>query len=310
MIDATLISRRRFHRLLSAAARWIGVQPMAWGAVAPAALQVDRVLAPYAPLAAAEPHLARYRADAVIVLLAVPVYRRAGVGGGRLTWQQIPGRHGRCTTIEFAAGSIPQRAGGLNRLGLLREALVDTDARRTLGTAGPRDLFYTAIDGHNRPGHSRSAVTRFVVPAGFEWQQAEQLLSAARTALAEGPADRRESQWSPREAPLTFLHAVALGLTDRASRTEQAYLYRERRYEMTLDKTPDPAQGHRFAARGLARNAECVQRVRGRTRHRESGRTTTFQIWVESRPDAPPLPLRVELQPKPFLRLVFEQEAG
>src|SRR5690349_15207299 len=59
-----------------------------------------------------------YHADAQILVLGVPVLHRAGVGGGSVVWREAANgeRH-----LEFHGYSLPARAAGLNRVGLIRE---------------------------------------------------------------------------------------------------------------------------------------------------------------------------------------------
>src|SRR6266481_1167411 len=63
----------------------------------------------------------RYRADAVILLLGIPIYKRAGVGGGQVS-VEVTGEGAQVRrTLFFAGGSDPKRAHGLKRLGWIRE---------------------------------------------------------------------------------------------------------------------------------------------------------------------------------------------
>src|SRR3954453_10151555 len=58
----------------------------------------------------------RYRADAVILLLGMPIHRRTAVGEGEASIEEGGEGSSLHQTLFFAAGSDPKRAPGLNRL--------------------------------------------------------------------------------------------------------------------------------------------------------------------------------------------------
>ena len=70
--------------------------------------------------------LKRYRADAVILLLGIPIYKRAGVGSGQVAVEETGEGAQARRTLFFAAGSDPKRAHGLARLGWMREVTTRT----------------------------------------------------------------------------------------------------------------------------------------------------------------------------------------
>ena len=65
-----------------------------------------------------------YRADAVILLLGITVFRRAGVGGGKASLEETGEGASLSRTLFFAGGSDPARAHGLSRLGWMREVVL------------------------------------------------------------------------------------------------------------------------------------------------------------------------------------------
>jgi hypothetical protein len=67
----------------------------------------------------------RYRANATITLLSIPLVSRADVGSGYTLIEQTSGPAGNTVAIQFGAGSYPGRAHGLNRLGYIQEVLVE-----------------------------------------------------------------------------------------------------------------------------------------------------------------------------------------
>ena len=57
------------------------------------------------------------RADAQMLLLALSLLRRRGVGAGRVIWSE----NAKSRLLDFTGYSLPERAAGLNRLGFIRE---------------------------------------------------------------------------------------------------------------------------------------------------------------------------------------------
>ena len=52
-----------------------------------------------------------------------------------------------------------------------------------------------------------------------------------------------------------------------------------------------------------------VVRVSGKVRRVAGGKETEFRLWIAAGADRP-LPLRIEYQPKSYLRLTFEAQAA
>jgi hypothetical protein len=270
----------------------------------------------------------QYRADAVILLFGMPIFHRAGVGSGYTAIGQATGvDNSSSVEIDFGAGSLPERTRGLNRQGFIREvvwerngtpeeaayfgALVssgeeDLDHARQALADPPKDaVFYKAIDGRHRPGHSQSAQAGFSFPANYTWSQRERLFDAARESFPP-VVHWRENAWPGDEAaPDTFLYALRKAVEAPESAAESSYVYNERNFRLQVEKSADVRAGREFHERGLTEHPERVISVRGRTLETKSGKHSTFQLWVE-RPADNPLPIRFEYQPKSFLRLAFE----
>ena len=65
-----------------------------------------------------------YRADATILLFSFPLYTRSDVGGAVALVEERKQDDNSILSFEFAAGSAPERARGLNRLGYFQEIVV------------------------------------------------------------------------------------------------------------------------------------------------------------------------------------------
>ena len=66
----------------------------------------------------------RYRMDASILLLGAPLFTRQAAGGAYASVEISRDPDATAMALQFAAGSDPARAHGLNRFGILREAVV------------------------------------------------------------------------------------------------------------------------------------------------------------------------------------------
>lgn len=269
-----------------------------------------------------------YRADAVIVLLSVPIYRRAGVGAGFASLADSRRDNDRYYVIRFAGASQPERAAGLNRVGAIREVALERgsvlsetayfgvltaspeetleEGRRSIGKTGTQWNEYTAIAGQSCRGVTRSAVTHFRLPAAGNPSQ--RVISEARANFRTSAPAARQNQWpaaSDGQAPPTFLYALMNAIRSPKRETEAWYVYSERSYHLRLQKRPDRREGQRFSELHLTSQPDRVIEVRGRIQEDQTGRQTSFRLWVEDgASDA--LPLRIEFQPRSYLRLNFE----
>lgn len=269
-----------------------------------------------------------YRADAMIVLLSIPIYRRAGVGGGFASLVDAVRDNDRYYSLRFAGASRPERAAGLDRVGAIREVAVERgsvlseaayfgvltsspeetleEGRRSLAKTGTHWNEYTAINGQSLRGFTRSAVTHFRLPSAGEPNQ--RLIAEARANFETNPPAMRENRWPGRgdwQAPPTFLYALMKAMRCPQRETEAWYVYSERSYHLRLEKQPDRREGQRFAEMGLTSHPERTLEVRGRIREDGSGRQSSFRLWVEDGASHA-LPLRIEFQPRSYLRLSFE----
>jgi len=266
----------------------------------------------------------KYRVDAQVVLFSVPLLRRAGVGAGTVAWRESNDADGTTRVLEFAAYSLPDRAAGLNRLGFIQEKIKlaeagmaeaiyfglmtasgeesAEDARMALHSTAAQ-VAYTAIDARIE-SHSMETVTaQFAAPSALSLGHRTQLEQMARQALAAAP--RKSVDMPPdREAP-PFLQALA-ELLRQPKGGEGRYIYNGRLYRIWLRRAPDPKASRDFRARGLASGP--VTAVTGKLQRAVGGKPIDFRLWVEESA-ARPIPLRIEYQPKSYLRVAFEAEA-
>jgi hypothetical protein len=310
-------SRRAFARTLAGgviarfgvAAEPSGNHRLTWIGDRPPAMNLER----------------RYRADAHVLVLGLQILRREGVGGGSVQWSEF--NEGGCVRLlEFNGYSSPERAAGLNRVGFIREMVRSKpdggsgesiyfgvmtaspeesaeEARKALNSTA-KELTYTAIDGRIGRGATETTSAHFTAPSTFSGRQCAELVERARRALAGvqtvvGPHEADECCHS-------FLHGLA-DLLQCPNRNEGRYIYSGRPYRIKLSRSADAKATAYFRERKLITQAAEVTRVNGRVRRESDAKETEFRLWVRAG-DEHPLPLRIEYQPKSYLRLVLEAE--
>ena len=260
-------------------------------------------------LNAQAPSARTYRCDAVILFLGLPIFRRAGVGGGQASYEETGEGAALRRTFFFAGGSDPKRARGLNRLGWIREIVAPSEvtyfgvlssspeetlehARKSVETTSNASSIFSAVSGRHTPGHTRSAVTHFEYAAGALWSD-RGLIEHAQSTFHENVV-WRETAWpkSPDQAPLTFLHQLATLLRQHARRASGRYVYNEQEFLLELDAAAALDHDH-------------LRVVRGKIRNLHTGKENLFRVWLQDAPDAI-VPVRIEYQARSFLRLTFE----
>jgi hypothetical protein len=268
----------------------------------------------------------RYRADAQIIVLGVPLLHRAGVGGGSAVWREstLP-QGGMLRFLEFTGFSLPERASGLNRIGFIREMarLGDSGAAESiyfgLMTSSPEEsaeearkaieshaaeAVYSAIEGRVAADSIENVLAHFRAPAKWTIRNQDELIEEAHTALASTPKTPLEA--NSREAgEATFLESLARLL--RGSADETSYIYHGRRYHLSLRRSADPKATAQLRERGIIGQTSEVVRASGQVRRESSGKEHNFRLWFEPGSDTP-IPLRIEYQAKSYLRLMFEEE--
>ncbi len=275
--------------------RGAGREPLTWAAARDAGTGTER----------------RYRADAQVIVLGIPLLHRQGVGEGSASWKEWTKDGATIRLLEFSGRSEPERAAGLNRFGFIQELSRTVEGEGTeslyfgLMTSSPeenaadakkalhstaKDAVYAAIEGHLTASAVETTGAKFVAPARTTAADRSELMERARQALAG--AQKRTAEWHSTEgAPLPFLHALA-GVLSKKGATETRCAYNGRMYRLKAQKAPDGKM------RGVTRVSATLQREEG-------GTLNEFRVWVEEG-SARPLPLRIEYQAKSYLRLTFE----
>jgi hypothetical protein len=294
----------------------------------PFLFEVDRLLDEIAP-SRANVCQRRYGAKATITLLSVPLVYRAGVGSGYIVIEQSAESH--TVGIQFGAGSWPEAARGLNRLGFIQEGVVEDRSGQLLECAyfafmttsqeenldqakkalesSDGAVPYIVAEGEGRPGRFASRLHRIGFPSRLTWRDCPALVDKIRAAVSnEAPAQSIDKALPVHQAaPSTFLYAVWKAILDPNPTTTGSLIYNGKEFELTSAKEVDRVASAHFAAKNLVREGSRVVRLNAILREYATGRQTPFKVWYEAGSEHMP-PLRFEYQAKPFLRLTFEYD--
>lgn len=288
---------------------------------------VDRLIDAHAESSMAAAGQRRtYTASATVTLFSVPLVSRSGVGSGYALVEQAASPGGTVISIQFGAGSYPESARGLNRLGLLHEVVLEQPAGRpresayyALMTTSPETNLtqarkavdaqsglvpYVAAQASGNCGVCSARIERMDLPPQYTWRNADTLLRRLRAMLASWPSPAAGS----RGDVTTFLYAIRRALAAAQPRTNADLFFNLKRFALATEKVRDPAMGRRFADRKLVASADAVMRLNASIQDRATGGKTPFRIWFEAGSAGPPL--RFEYQARPFLRLAFEADVG
>lgn len=262
-----------------------------------------------------------YTVDAVILLFVIPIWKRSGVGRGRLT---IGSRNG-VFQAEFSGGAIPERANGVRNAGLLSETVTEKnaaviearyfgimttfkhetsdEAKSVLAHRGEPTAEYSVVEGVNAAGAGRCRHTQFRAAQLAAPDRIGDLLVRAQQEVSRSTAPFQEQKWTGQEASGTLLHSLWRFALHSGSTWYSEYLYGPRHYVLQAEKRPDRSVGEDLARAGLTQHPERIVRMKGRIAARQVSGTTPFTLWYEEGPS--PNLLRLDWQPRAFLKLRF-----
>lgn len=275
----------------------------------------------------------RYRADAVITLFSFPIYSRKGVGSGYAIEELWKQDNASFQSLQFAAGSLPARAVGLNRLGFIQE-LTQSDPGRAPETsyfgfmteskeesldearkaAKQKDSGgrYKALVGLLRLGEARSRVFNVDAASADGWADWDRLLPSVRQTVQkerQTPKTTESVQSAVPASTGSFLSAVISEMTSKPGTNDRHFIYGKGRHRLRVERSVDPKMGRTLTEKSIASSAGRVFRLEGTVTDGGSGKKSKFRIWYEPGEESV-LPLRFELQPRSFLHLVFESDAA
>jgi hypothetical protein len=270
-----------------------------------------------------------YRADAVITLFSMPIFSKSGVGSGFAFEEEVEQSGARARRLGFGAGSWPDRAHGLNRLGYIHENLVETNGQLTesryfgfMTTSQEERLeearaamkndqqsaLFSAIQGVSERGSFSARFTRFISKDAVSWRKWRRIADEAEKSFAGDCVSDRAEHGKPRnpDATLpTLLYALNRAREAGLRSTKTVFIYGGVQRELTTESAADPKMGEHMRERGLIGNAKSVMHLSGMTRNLQTGIKTHFSVWWD-KDSASALPLRIEMEARSFLRLAFE----
>lgn len=273
------------------------------------------------------PHVRYYRADAVITVLSIPLVTRSGVGGGYASIEEREEGLESHMRVRFAAGSLPERAHGLSRLGFIEETRLSREgrpehvgyfgfmttseersvreARRALNPAASGCTRYSVMAGTLTAVDTESRKASFCADGLYSWANWGDLTGRAQAALGMPvlavlpPTPEKTSV----AGAMPMLCALVDAIREDAEAGRRTFVWGARRYTLSTRKEVDAGMGSRLAARGLTARPEAIARLTGAVRG--AGKQSNFRLWFEHGADNP-LPLRIEYRPRSFLYLIFE----
>jgi hypothetical protein len=267
-----------------------------------------------------------YSAQATILVFGVAAFAFRNVGGGRARIAESSGQGRKTVALGFTGGSNPDKAHGLNRLGMIEEIAVEQDgsqvessslgfmtsngeetfeqARASLTSGGGNSLPYVAVQGSRRGDAQTWTYTRMSLPARLTWKDLPEVASMVRSAVGR----RRDAgARTGGAAGGAFLYSVRLALRCPESRFETIFVHNGKTYRLETSKQMDAAAGQKLMERGMTAHPEGISRLTGAIHDPATGEKTIFHLWMEAGAD-PVLPLRIEFRPKSFLRLTFDYD--
>jgi hypothetical protein len=297
--------------------------------------EVDRLLSSNSAErgdAGARSAVRKYLASATVTLFSIPLVSKNSVGSGYAVVEEA----GHTLAIQFGAGSYPESAPGLNRLGYIQEVVIEDSpgspvecawlafmttsqekslgqaktALETSGDSAGTAIPYSASQGYGRRGDFASRVDRLQFPSRYTWRDITALVQKARAAMtAWGDEEPQPATSSGAAARATFLYTVRRAMLDTQSHTTACVVFNRTQFQFDARKEPDLAATNYFSARNLVPPSGSVMRMNALLTEKHTGEKTPFRLWYEADAGQYP-PLRFEYQARSFLRLTFEVDPG
>jgi hypothetical protein len=249
-----------------------------------------------------------YRAKASVLVLSIPILHRDNVGAGFLRIEEWEGQGERNLRLEFGAGSLPERAAGLNRMGLFEEAVHERggtpDRAEYFGfmTSSPEENIeqakaalksgasgISAVRGRIEGGRIVNRLSRMAGIGQSGWARWREVAAEARDRIGTGQGVDSERSTAGQTVH-TFLHAVNAAMRDGGS-AKRLFVHNGEICRLETETAAEPQDG--------------LRRITGKISKPGSRSATSFRVWFEPGPS--PVPLRFEFRPRSFLRLSFER---
>ena len=272
-----------------------------------------------------------FRADAVIMLFSIPIFSKAGVGSGFAFVEDLGDFASRTRRLGFGGGSWPDRAAGLNRLGYIHETVVEAsgnlaeakyfgfmttsqeerleEAHAALNKSQQESIF-SAIRGETKSGFYSAQFTQFLSRDAVSWRLWQKVADAAEKSFDGKCLSNREERSAAGKAEVvlpTLLYSMLRVRETGFSPLRTTFIYGGIERSLETSASPDPKMGARLRQRGIVVNPGSVVHLTGLVQNLKLGAKTRFSVWWD-RDSASLVPVRIELEPKSYLRLVFEAD--
>jgi hypothetical protein len=306
-----MLSRRELCRFLLTA---LGLANMPGRARARLAgpLSVDRLLA-QSELELPNPLVRAYRADVVVTLLGLPVFARKGVGTASAAVREATDGKRKLIALGFGGGANPQRTHGFKYDGSLEEVVLedgpmvpqaayfgfvtsssnesyDQARQRVLARQKAADSFIAA-EGVHTAGCARCEKSSVSLP-GETAENLSELNRRIRARFCDADRAAVELHTSGGAAATTFLYSVLTALRSGQARSRLNYVHNAKEYRLEWERAADPHHGG--ATRFTGHIVELATR-----------QNSAFRLWLD---DQSELPLRIEFQPRSYLRISLEYD--
>jgi hypothetical protein len=242
-----------------------------------------------------------YSVHATILMLGVPVLVRRDVGGGYASVELGASGGVDAVGLQFSAGAWPQRAAGINRFGVLKEAIIDgespvvvfaglvsanresslSEARRALN-ASSSSAEVTVTRGGSLDGRAWDQTENVPVQSPPSWVEAESLLTQLLHREAGVPV--RERDTGELASFLCTMHRAAL----RPEPSRFRFFHSSKLYTLQTTWTDK-------SSRELA----------GEIHNASGSKSAEFKASYAPG-DSSGLPVHIEYHARSFLKLTFE----
>ncbi len=267
-----------------------------------------------------------YRADVVISLLGVRIFSRQDVGRGFATLHESRAGDRRLLALHFAGGSNPERSHGIHYCGSNEEVVLECSAsaqeaayfgfvstaanesyqqaREHLMSPNQQLSRYIVVEGLHEPGDARYDKATIELPAP-DSPDIGGLIAELRSRFPQLERSSHVFREPDSSTPPTFLYSVLAAIRSGEIRSVHTYVHNASQYRLECEKASDPRMGATLAERKVTNRAGAVTRLTGRIRDLETRHTSTFRLWLD---DASQLPLRIEFEPRSYLRIALEYD--
>ena len=227
--------------------------------------------------------------------------------------------------LKFVGGSTPERAHGLNRLGLIQEIVrlhngqrqearyfgfmtasgeqSLSQAKAALESGNKDQVNYVAAQGISGDNGVHYSVKYMLKPASYRWSNVDEFAQSIQTDLAgERSQKYRESLG---DSPATFLYSIRSAVLSSDSRSESHFMHNGKFFRMVTVKTTDKRVAGQLLKKSLIADVSSLVRLNGTIYNDVTHEESSFSLWFD-KSDPNDLPLRFEFRPKSYLRLQFD----